>query len=61
MDGNVQRVVSRVIAYTGDPRTTSGQTRLKTWVSQLFSGNHPGAVNEALMETGSHGLYTFRT
>lgn len=53
MDGNVQRVVSRVTAYGGDPRTTPAQKRLKAWVSQLFPGNHPGAVNEALMELGA--------
>lgn len=53
MDGNVQRVVSRVTAFAGDPRTASAQSRLKSWVGRLFPGHDSGAVNEALMELGA--------
>ncbi|MEN8164824.1 MAG: A/G-specific adenine glycosylase, partial [Acidobacteriota bacterium] len=53
LDGNVQRVVARVTAFEGDPRTIGARTHMKAWVEQLFPGHHPGVVNEALMELGA--------
>ena len=53
LDGNVQRVVARVTAFGGDPRASGARTRMKEWVRGLFPGQHPGVVNEALMELGA--------
>ncbi len=53
LDGNVQRVVARMTAFGGDPRTAGAKTRMKAWVRELFPGRHPGVVNEALMELGA--------
>ena len=53
LDGNVRRVVARMTAFEGDPRTSAAETAMKVWVQQLFRGHHPGVVNEALMELGA--------
>jgi len=53
LDGNVQRVVARVTAFGGDPRASGAQSWMKDWVRGLFLGQHPGVVNEALMELGA--------
>ena len=53
LDGNVERVVARMTAFGGNPRTSIAQTRMKSWVRKLFPGHHPGVVNEALMELGA--------
>ncbi len=53
LDGNVRRVVARVMAFNGDSRTSEAEIRMKSWVSRLFGGHPPGTVNEALMELGA--------
>ena len=53
LDGNVRRVVARVTALDGDPRTSAAETKMKDWVRLLFRGHHPGVINEALMELGA--------
>jgi A/G-specific adenine glycosylase len=53
LDGNVMRVGSRVLALDEDPRSTEGRRRLKVWIRGMMEGQHPGEVNEALMELGA--------
>ncbi len=53
LDGNVRRVVARVMAFDGDPRAATAETAMKEWVRDLFPGHSPGGVNEALMELGA--------
>jgi A/G-specific adenine glycosylase len=53
LDGNVMRVVSRVLAFDLDPRSRDGGERIQAWVRELFADGPPGGVNEALMELGA--------
>jgi A/G-specific adenine glycosylase len=53
VDGNVSRVVARVLALKHDLRTLSGGRIVTDWVRGLFEGVAAGAVNEALMELGA--------
>lgn len=53
LDGNVMRVLCRVLELRGDPRIGQTNRRLWTAAEQLVAGLHPGAVNEGLMELGA--------
>jgi A/G-specific adenine glycosylase len=53
LDGNVQRVASRVLAVDGDPRSADGREALLRWLRPLVEEGPPGLVNEALMELGA--------
>ena len=53
MDGNVARVVARVLALAEDPRAKAGRTVVLEWVRAMMSDVPPGEVNEALMELGA--------
>ena len=53
VDGNVIRVLSRLMAYTGDARAADGKRRIATWATALMPENRPGDYNEALMELGA--------
>ena len=55
VDGNVERVVSRLDARTEDPRSTAGRKALWARVEALHEVHtgHPGALNQALMELGA--------
>lgn len=53
VDGNVQRVASRVLAFAGDPRSAEGREVLLRWLRPLVEEGPPGPVNEALMELGA--------
>ncbi|MCA1595982.1 MAG: A/G-specific adenine glycosylase, partial [Chloroflexi bacterium] len=53
LDGNVMRVLCRLLEIRGDPRT--GKTNVRLWgeAAELAAGPDPGALNEALMELGA--------
>lgn len=53
LDGNVMRVLSRVLELRGDPRIGETNRRLWTAAEELVAGPHPGAINEGLMELGA--------
>ncbi len=53
VDGNVERVISRLFALSGDPKR--GSTRGQIWAraEELVDPDRPGDFNQALMELGS--------
>lgn len=54
VDGNVERVLSRVDGRTADPRSPAGRRALEDRALQLLGGpGAPGDVNQALMELGA--------
>jgi A/G-specific adenine glycosylase len=53
MDGNVARVVARVLALAEDPRAKAGRAAVLEWVRAMMAVVPPGEVNEALMELGA--------
>lgn len=53
LDGNVARVLSRLVALDADPRATATQKRLWDLATQLLSESAPGLHNQALMELGA--------
>jgi A/G-specific adenine glycosylase len=53
IDGNVERVLSRVLALGGDPRRGGNRARLRAAAGALLSPGEAGASNQALMELGA--------
>jgi A/G-specific adenine glycosylase len=53
LDGNVLRVASRVLAHSGDPRSSAGRREISAWAKPLVAAGPAGEVNEALMELGA--------
>ena len=53
VDGNVERVLTRLHALPGDPRSTSVKKRLWLLASALAQGPRPGDLNQSLMELGA--------
>ncbi|RMG48695.1 MAG: A/G-specific adenine glycosylase [Acidobacteria bacterium] len=53
VDGNVRRVLARLLALEGDPARGSGARRIEDAASRLVAGARPGDVNEALMDLGA--------
>lgn len=53
VDANVARVLSRLFALRGDPRSGATQTRLWQLAEDLVPARDPGAWNQALMELGA--------
>jgi A/G-specific adenine glycosylase len=55
VDGNVERVLSRLDAREADPRSTAGKRALWQRVEDLHRVHtgHPGDLNQALMELGA--------
>ena len=53
VDGNVERVLSRLFGVAGDPRAGAAKKRL--WALAAAFADHPdaGAVNQSLMELGA--------
>jgi A/G-specific adenine glycosylase len=52
VDGNVERVLSRLDGRDADPKSTSGRRELRERANQLLTGP-PGDINQALMELGA--------
>jgi A/G-specific adenine glycosylase len=53
VDGNVARVLARVLAIEGDVRSPAVQARLWSEAEALARGEDPGALNQGLMELGA--------
>ena len=53
VDGNVARVLARLLGIDADVRSREVQERLWSEAEQLARGEDPGALNQALMELGA--------
>lgn len=53
VDGNVERVLSRVHGVDGDPRTSPVRARLWQLAARYADASDPGVVNQSLMELGA--------
>jgi A/G-specific adenine glycosylase len=53
LDGNVERVLSRQIALSENPRAAGPRRRLKEAASSLLDPERPGDFNQAMMELGA--------
>lgn len=53
LDGNVERVLARALAFEGDPKTAAGRRRLSAVAERLLMAERPGDSNQALMEIGA--------
>jgi len=53
VDGNVQRVLSRLLTISGDMTKKPGATAVRRFVAELHARGNPGDVNQALMELGA--------
>ena len=53
VDGNVTRVVSRLLASPGDPAGAALRRKVGSLVEASFQRYHPGWVNQAWMELGA--------
>lgn len=53
VDGNVNRVISRLFCVDEDPQSTAGKARIRSISSSLLSQQAPGNYNQAVMELGA--------
>lgn len=53
LDGNVVRVLCRLLALDDQPGKPSTQRQLRDWARILLDEQHPGTHNEAMMELGA--------
>ena len=53
LDGNVTRVLSRVVAVEEDATTTAAQRALRALANDLLPPDRPGDFNQAVMELGA--------
>jgi A/G-specific adenine glycosylase len=53
LDGNVERVLARVLALDENPRKGPGKARLLKAARELLDESRPGDSNQALMELGA--------
>lgn len=53
VDGNVERVLSRLFAIDGDPKATPNQKLFWKLAGELVDPDAPGDFNEAMMELGA--------
>jgi A/G-specific adenine glycosylase len=53
VDGNIARVISRLLMIKDDPRLLQTRKKIQLIVNGLIDVNNPGLFNEALMELGS--------
>jgi A/G-specific adenine glycosylase len=53
VDGNVSRVLCRLLALRGDPRRRTARKILETVARELLREADPGEVNQGLMELGA--------
>ncbi len=53
LDGNLERVLSRVLAFTGDPKSKEGRTVLRGFGEKLVALGNASAVNQGLMDLSS--------
>ncbi|MGD2115413.1 MAG: A/G-specific adenine glycosylase [Acidobacteriota bacterium] len=53
LDGNVERVLCRVLALDGDPKRAAVRRELRAAAAGLLDPDRPGDSNQALMELGA--------
>ena len=53
LDGNVERVLSRVLALDEDPRSSGARKKILAAAAGLLDPRRPGDSNQALMELGA--------
>ncbi|QDT66597.1 A/G-specific adenine glycosylase [Calycomorphotria hydatis] len=53
VEANTQRLYSRILGETGDPKSTAVQRRLWEFAELIVPPKEPGKFNQALMEIGS--------
>lgn len=53
LEANTVRLLSRLLAYAGDPQKKEGQRLLWTFAEELLPRRGAGTFNQALMELGS--------
>jgi A/G-specific adenine glycosylase len=53
VDGNVERVLSRLQAISGDPKSTENQKLYWSLAEELVDPERPGDFNQAMMELGA--------
>ncbi len=53
VDGNVERLLSRLFALPAEPRSPAGARHLWSLATALVCQTAPGALNQALMEMGA--------
>jgi A/G-specific adenine glycosylase len=53
VDGNVQRIISRLFTIEEDIRRSETKRKIQDLVNQLIDRKNPGDFNEALMDLGS--------
>ncbi|MFA6134193.1 MAG: A/G-specific adenine glycosylase [Phycisphaerae bacterium] len=53
LDGNVKRVLCRLLAITGDPRKPAVERRLWAIAQSLVPAKRPGDFNQAVMDLGA--------
>ncbi len=53
LEGNTQRVYSRLMAFKKDPKSSQMQRQLWEFARALVTRHRPGDLNQALMELGS--------
>ncbi|HPG41042.1 MAG TPA: A/G-specific adenine glycosylase [bacterium] len=53
VDGNVRRVLCRILRFIDDPDTSQGKMKLQDFADTLLDKAHPGNYNQALMELGA--------
>jgi len=53
LDGNVSRVLTRLLRISGDPKNSAVRSRLWEAAQQLLPAARPGDFNQAVMELGA--------
>ncbi len=53
LDGNVRRVLARLLALEDDPARPCVERQLTDWLRDLLPRDRPGEFNQALMELGA--------
>jgi A/G-specific adenine glycosylase len=53
LDGNVVRVLSRLVCLDKNPKSSEGHQELKRLAGELLYKDDPGSYNQALMELGA--------
>lgn len=53
IDGNVERVLSRLLALAGDPARGEARDQVRALATALLDRTEPGELNQALMELGA--------
>jgi A/G-specific adenine glycosylase len=53
LEANSTRVLSRLLVYRGDPRSTAGQRTLWEFATAILPRHNVGVFNQAVMELGS--------